>query len=99
MKDHAELRAIQRRVDLRLLPPLYFLAIVLALDGTNIGVASIEGMLKDLHMHQQDINVAIQVFYIPCVLFAVPANLVLLASRPRFFLGGAVFLTGLLIVT
>ena len=89
--------AVLRKVDWHLLPVLFFLAIIISLDGTNIGIAAIEGLAKELHMHESDYNVAVLAFFIPAILLAMPANLVMYAVHPPTFLGGSVFLAGTLL--
>ncbi len=88
--------AVLRKVDWHLLPVLFSLAVVISLDGTNIGIAAIEGLTKELHMHEVDYNVAVLAFFIPAILLDVPANLAMHALHPPTFLGAAVFLAGTL---
>ena len=90
---HAD-NAVLRKVDRHLLPILCWLAIVTSLNATNIGNAAIEGMAQDLHMRKKDYNIAVFVFYIPCILLGVPANIIMLATRPRIFLCSSMFLSG-----
>ena len=88
--EHAE-RRLLRRVDRHLLPIIYCLAVVAFLNGTNIGHARIEGMERELKMHGQDYNLALVAFFIPYILFDVPANLLMRASPPALYLGGLMF--------
>ncbi|KAK3699762.1 hypothetical protein LTR37_016271 [Vermiconidia calcicola] len=91
-------KAVLRKLDLHLLPVIYGLAILLALDATNIGIARIEGLEEELRMQDKDFNIAALVFFIPCILFDVPANILFQASRPPLFFGTVVLLTGIVTV-
>lgn len=87
-------RGVRRKVDLRLLPLLFWLAIVASLDVQNIGSARIEGLPKTLHLAKQEFSVAVIVFYIPTILFTIPTNLLIHATRPSLFMGVMTLLCG-----
>lgn len=90
-------RKTQTKVDLRLLPVLFCLGFIVAIDGTNLGQARVRGLEDDLQMREGDFSVAAMVYYLPCILLAVPSNIILHHCRkPSSFLASAVFLCGML---
>lgn len=91
---HQETR-VRRKVDRHLLPILCWLSIVVSLDAINIGNARLENLEQDLHMHGQMFNIAIMVFYIPCILCSIPANILSQASKPSFYTGSLTVICGL----
>lgn len=87
-------RQVRRKLDVRLLLPLCWLSVVTALDTMGVGNARIMGLPGDLNMGKHDFNIAVMVFYIPCILFAVPANIAIQAVNPAWFIGGLAMACG-----
>ena len=56
------------KVDIHVVPPLLILFLLAFLDRVNIGNAKIQGMTTELKMVNQDYNIALLIFFIPCVL-------------------------------
>ena len=79
-------RALLRRLDLKLLPPLSLLYLLSFLDRSNVGNARIEGLTKDLHMTGNEYLTGLTLFFIGYVLFEVPANIVLKLWTPQLWL-------------
>ena len=67
---------------------------VLTLHRINIGNAKIQGLTKDLHMVDEDYNIALFMFFIPYILLEVPANVIMKNIRPSTWLGGIMFFWG-----
>ncbi|KAF2685922.1 MFS general substrate transporter [Lentithecium fluviatile CBS 122367] len=88
-------KALLRKCDLRVLPPLFVLFLLAFLDRTNIGNAKIQGLTEDLHMHAQDYNIALFVFFIPYILFEVPSNIILKKLAPSTWLSAIMVLWGI----
>ena len=86
-------RAITRKCDLRLLPPLMLLFIATFIDRTNIANAKIEGMTTELKMKNTDYNMALWILNIPYIVLALPSNLLMKKGyvRPAVFLSGQMF--------
>lgn len=63
-------RALVWKLDLRILPLLAMMYLFNALDKSNLGNAKTAGLEKTLHMHGQDYNVILSVFFVPYVLTA-----------------------------
>ncbi|KAF2011660.1 MFS general substrate transporter [Aaosphaeria arxii CBS 175.79] len=88
-------KKLLRKLDLRVLPPLFVLFLMAFLDRTNIGNARIQGMTKDLKMEKQDYNIALFVFFIPYILFEVPSNLIIKKLAPSTWLSIIMVLWGI----
>ncbi|KAK2607957.1 hypothetical protein N8I77_006596 [Diaporthe amygdali] len=84
--------------DLLLLPVLGTMYMLLFLDRTNIANARIEGLEIGLNMPPTGYNTALWIFYIPFILAEIPSNLILISGKikPNLFLGGQMFLLGIL---
>jgi MFS family permease len=79
-------RALVRRLDLTLLPPLTLLYLLSFLDRSNVGNARIEGLTTDLHMTGDQYLSGLTLYFIGYVLFEVPCNLILKVWTPRLWL-------------
>jgi sugar phosphate permease len=88
-------KKLLRKLDLRVLPPLFVLFLLAFLDRTNIGNAKIQGLAKDLNMTGPDYNIALFVFFIPYILFEVPSNIVLKKVAPSTWLSSIMVLWGI----
>ncbi|KAI1465823.1 MFS general substrate transporter [Daldinia caldariorum] len=97
-------RKIRWKRDIVIIPIMGTLYMLLFLDRTNIanarslGIDQPTGLENALDMPSYGYNTALWIFYIPFVLTEVPANLILNLNkiRPGIFLGGQVFLLGVL---
>ncbi|KIW82442.1 hypothetical protein Z517_05469 [Fonsecaea pedrosoi CBS 271.37] len=87
-------RRILTKCDLNLLPMLSLLFMCTILDRVNVANARIQGLEKDLHMHGQDFNVVLFIFFILYILLEVPANILIRRIRPSLFLSVVVFAFG-----
>lgn len=84
--DEVALKRLNRKLDIRILPPLFVLYVLSFLDRGNIGNARIQGLEKSLHMKGQDYSIALFIFFIPYVLLEVPSNLILKRVAPSTWL-------------
>lgn len=57
-------KKLLRKIDARILPPLFVLFLLAFLDRTNIGNARIQGMTAELKMGGHDYNIALFVFFV-----------------------------------
>ncbi|KAK7023646.1 hypothetical protein VNI00_016608 [Paramarasmius palmivorus] len=83
-------KSVLRRLDMRLMPMLTVLYLVSYIDRTNIGNTKIEGLDKDLGMTSTMYNVALSVFFVPYILFEIPANAILtryFKEKPSIWIG------------
>jgi MFS family permease len=82
-QDRAVERRILRKLDLRVVPVLWFLFLVSFVDRGNIANAKIQGMDKELHLTGNKYNTAVWVFTLAYVVFGVPANIVFRLTGPK----------------
>ncbi|KIW01334.1 hypothetical protein, variant 1 [Verruconis gallopava] len=88
-----------RKLDWYLIPWLSFLYLISFLDRTNIGNAKIDGLVKDLHMTNNQYNICLTVFFISYSLFEPLTNILLKRLRPSIFLPIIMVLWGICMVT
>ena len=88
-------RCILRKCDIHVLPMLYIFYALSYLDRINIGNARIEGLEKDLGIAGNDYNIALQVFFVPYILFEVPSNILLRKIAPSTLLSSIMFIWGM----
>ncbi|KAG6918548.1 hypothetical protein DXG01_013638 [Tephrocybe rancida] len=76
-----------RHVDFRMLPLLGLLYAVALIDRTNLGIARIAGMEKDLKLFVGDrYSIASCLYFIPYILLQLPSNVVLRKLGARTWL-------------
>ncbi|KAM0435990.1 hypothetical protein ACHAPT_002882 [Fusarium lateritium] len=73
--DPEEERRVVRKIDLRVLPLLFFMYLFNALDRNNLGAAKTDGIDVDLKFTKYEYNILVSVFYIPYCALTVPANM------------------------
>lgn len=73
---------------------LCWLGVVIALDSTSVSYARIEGMLDDVNIQPRQYSIAILLYFVAYIVADVPANILLLRTRPRGFLSTIVLLCG-----
>ncbi|KAK5045172.1 hypothetical protein LTR84_009505 [Exophiala bonariae] len=78
-------KALVRKLDRRLLPPLTLLYLLSFLDRSNVGNARIEGLVTDLHITGNQYLTGLTLYFIGYVLFEVPCNIVLKIWSPRLW--------------
>lgn len=88
-------KKLLRKLDARVLPPLFVLFLLAFLDRSNIGNAKIQGLTQDLKMEGVDYNIALFVFFIPYILFEVPSNIMLKKVAPSTWLSSIMVLWGI----
>ncbi|KAI9047020.1 hypothetical protein LZ554_009094 [Drepanopeziza brunnea f. sp. 'monogermtubi'] len=79
-------KALVRKLDLKLLPPLTLLYLLSFLDRSNIGNARIEGLTTDLNITGNQYLFTLTIYFIGYVLFEIPCNIILKRTTPRFWL-------------
>ncbi|KAJ9657487.1 hypothetical protein H2198_004248, partial [Neophaeococcomyces mojaviensis] len=71
-------RKIIRRVDIRLLPILGMMYSISLVDRTNLGLALVAGMSKDLGLAVGSrYTILVMIFFVAYILFEIPSNMVL----------------------
>ena len=64
-------KALVRKIDLHLLPPLTLLYLLSFLDRSNVGNARLEGLIDDLYISGNQYLTGLTIFFIGYVLFEV----------------------------
>lgn len=70
----------------------------LIFSSINIGNANIQGLPADLHLHGQDYNIALFMFFVPYLLLEVPCNIILKKLRPSVWLSSIMLAWGVITV-
>lgn len=91
IETRALTKSILKKLDLYILPPLALLWLANFIDRTNVGNARIAGLEKDTHLHGNQFNTALAVFYIPYILIELrksiaciqPSVLSILKDQPH----------------
>ena len=86
VEQRASDKRLLRRLDRRIIPPLFILYFMSFLDRSNIGNAKIQGIEASLGMAGQDYGIALCVFFITYILCEVPSNLILKKAAPSTWL-------------
>ncbi|KAH8926110.1 MFS general substrate transporter [Atractiella rhizophila] len=80
-------RRTMRKVDLRLLPILGLLYSFSLIDRSNLGLAYVAGLARDLVLYVGDrYTIVIIAFFVPYILFELPANMVVRRVGPSLLL-------------
>ncbi|KAL5349824.1 hypothetical protein ACLOAV_004858 [Pseudogymnoascus australis] len=79
-------KAILRKLDYKLLPPLTLLYLLSFLDRSNVGNAKLEGLAADMNFTDTQYLSTLTIYFIGYVIFEVPANIVLKRTTPQFWL-------------
>ena len=78
-------RRLMWKIDLHLVPPLCILYVLAFLDRVNIANARLYSLEKDLGLLGHQHNICLVMFFIPYVVFEIPANLLLKKFRPSIW--------------
>ncbi|KAH7013993.1 major facilitator superfamily domain-containing protein [Ilyonectria destructans] len=79
-------KRLRRKFDLRVLPFLTLMHLCSMIDRSNMGNAAVLGMREDLDLTGNRFNIALSLFFIPYVLFEIPANMVQRQIGPKIWL-------------
>jgi MFS transporter, ACS family, tartrate transporter len=93
--DDVQLRAVIRKVSLRLLPFLFTLYVVAYLDRVNVGFAALQ-MKSALRFSDPVYGFGAGIFFIGYLIFQVPSNLALVKIGARRWLGVIIFCWGVI---
>ncbi|CAG9986789.1 unnamed protein product [Clonostachys byssicola] len=79
-------KRLMRKLDLHLIPIIAVLYLLAYLDRGNIGNARLAGLEDDLNMTGDQYNIALTIFFVPYIVFEVPANMALKYLSPRVWI-------------
>ncbi|CAG8274428.1 unnamed protein product [Penicillium olsonii] len=89
-----DLRALRRKIDLRLMPYMFCCYILQFLDKVMLNYAAVMGIKKDLNLVGNDFSNTATWFFIAYLIAEVPNVYFLQKAPPAKWLGGNVFLWG-----
>ncbi|KAK2737813.1 hypothetical protein FQN57_007371 [Myotisia sp. PD_48] len=95
-EDTISEKALLRKLDLKLLPPLTLLYLLSFLDRSNVGNARLEGLVTDINMTGNQYLTGLTLYFIGYVLFEVPCNIILKRTSPRLWLPTLTLLWGII---
>ncbi|KAF9462632.1 MFS general substrate transporter [Collybia nuda] len=93
--DRIMTRRILWKLDSHILPPLALLWLANFIDRSNVGNAKIAGLDRDAHLHGNQFNTALAVFYVTYLIVEVPSNIVLKKLKPNRWIPFLVFVWGI----
>ncbi|KAI9893988.1 MAG: hypothetical protein M1814_004758 [Vezdaea aestivalis] len=83
------------RIDIHVIPFLCVLWLLAFLDRVNIANAAVFKLREDLKITTgTKYNTALVIFFVPYVLFEIPANILMKRCKPHRWLAGCLFFTG-----
>ncbi|KAJ6130494.1 hypothetical protein N7512_003274 [Penicillium capsulatum] len=88
--------ALRRIADLQVLPILLVGFASYQLDRTNISSALTGGLADDISVDQNTINLGNQLMFLGVIILEIPSNMVLHKVGPRWWIGGQVFIFGVI---
>ncbi|KAF8624727.1 hypothetical protein AX17_007058 [Amanita inopinata Kibby_2008] len=93
---HQELtKRILWKLDCHILPPIAILWLANFLDRSNIGNARISGLERDTHLHGNQFNVVLAVFYVTYILVEIPSNIILKKFKANRWIAFLVIVWGI----
>jgi len=92
--DMAVVRRVRRRIDLRLVPCLAALYSISLIDRTNLGLAAVAGMVKELKLDANQYSIAALMFFVPYIIAEIPSNIGIRKFGAANWLAGAAFCWG-----
>ncbi|KAI8881543.1 MFS general substrate transporter [Backusella circina FSU 941] len=97
--DEAEFKIIEKRlvrkIDLRIIPWVSVLYLLLSLDRNNIGNARLGTLEADLGLVGNQYYTALTIFFAGYVIFHIPSNLMIKRIKPSQWISGTMVLWGI----
>ncbi|KAK0432051.1 major facilitator superfamily domain-containing protein [Desarmillaria tabescens] len=99
-----ELRKVQRRIDIRIIPWLCITYLVMRIDINNISNAAIinieqgHGIKKQLHLSTHDWNWVVSCFFYPYAAFEPVSTLLMKRTTPSFWIGRIMITWGIIVM-
>ncbi|KAI7905835.1 major facilitator superfamily domain-containing protein [Cokeromyces recurvatus] len=88
-------KKLVRKIDLKLIPWVSILYLLLSLDRNNIGNARLGSLEKDLNLVGNDYYTALTIFFAGYVIFHIPSNLLVKILRPSHWISSTMILWGI----
>ncbi|KAH7026333.1 major facilitator superfamily domain-containing protein [Microdochium trichocladiopsis] len=90
-------KKLVRKIDLYLMPSIWFLYLLAYMDRSNIGNARVAGMSRDLGLSDTDYSLAINLFQVSYVVFSVPSNMILARTKASYYMSAIMGLWGIVV--
>ncbi|KAF2195248.1 MFS general substrate transporter [Zopfia rhizophila CBS 207.26] len=97
--DPAEAKKVLRKIDLRIVPILFFTYLLQYLDKNGINYASVYGLQKGTNLHGQDYSWLGSIFYFGYLVGQYPSGYLLQRLPIAKFLGAATLGWGIILMT
>ncbi|KAK5692165.1 hypothetical protein LTR97_011339 [Elasticomyces elasticus] len=95
--DEAREKKLLWKVDLIMIPMLWWMCVLAYVDRNNIGNANAAGMSRDLGLDDLGYSMLINIFFIAYLFGEIPSNLILARARPSLYLPGLACIWGTLV--
>ncbi|KAJ4246338.1 hypothetical protein NW762_013689 [Fusarium torreyae] len=96
--DTGEEKRLVRKIDLTLLPCLWWMYVLAYLDRGNIANANAAGMSESLDMKDADYSLLVYLFFVGYFLCEVPSNMIMNKCRPSIYLPTIVWVWGCVVI-
>lgn len=84
--DPEEVKKTIRRIDWIIIPVITVILSFCYIDRSNMGLANVAGMGKDLELVGYRYSIALLVFFVGYVTFALPSNYLMAKTKVRYWL-------------
>ncbi|KXN69440.1 MFS general substrate transporter [Conidiobolus coronatus NRRL 28638] len=84
--NQLELKRINRKIDLKLIPLVITSFLLSFLDRVNIGYARLYNLEADLGINQLEYSWTLSIFFIGYTMFDIPSNLMIKKWKPRLWI-------------
>ncbi|OAA57589.1 MFS transporter [Niveomyces insectorum RCEF 264] len=89
-------KRLKRKLDFRLLVPLWLMYIMNFLDRNNIAAAKVAGLSTSLHLTSAQYSTAVAILFVSYVLAQIPSNVFLVHLRPSLYLPACMAIWGMM---
>ncbi|KAA8649960.1 hypothetical protein EYZ11_000973 [Aspergillus tanneri] len=93
--DKKREHALLRKIDLHLMVPLWIVFVFGFLDRINLGNVIVLGIRRELRMTDNDVAIAMQVFFAPYIVADIPSNIILKKFAPSTWISILTFFWGI----
>ncbi|KAI1454136.1 major facilitator superfamily domain-containing protein [Annulohypoxylon moriforme] len=90
-------RALVRRIDMRLIPPVIFMYLLNYIDRNNIASARLGGLEEDLNLKGTQYQTCVSILFVGYILMQVPSNLLLnKIGKPSIYIPTCMMIWGII---
>ncbi|KAH8176514.1 major facilitator superfamily protein [Sarocladium implicatum] len=96
--DTEEEKKLVRKIDMTLLPCLWWMYVLAYLDRGNVANANAAGLSESLNMSDSQYSLLVYLFFIGYFLTEVPSNMIMNKMRPSIYLSTIVWVWGTIVL-